>query len=351
MMSFKNYQAVLITDEHQKCYFTGFSSEDGYLILTQEQNYFVTDLRYFSMVENLLKDTSFKVVIGKDFNFLGDYLKSSNITTLGVDFSKTTLLQNKSIKKLCPKIVDVGAELQGLLELKNTKEIQNINKACQITQEVFNDILTIVKEGITELELKAEIIYRFLKSGATDVSFDPIVAFAENSAIPHHQSTNKKLVYNSVVLIDMGCRVNGYCSDFTRTFYFGDNPPKDFISTYNSVLEAFDSSFSSIKVGETCKGADNIARQVLLRDNLEFKHSLGHGVGVNIHEKPTLSPSSKDIFKNGMVFSIEPGAYKDGLYGVRIEDLVYINNDKISNFYTATKRLIILDKFNKQFLI
>ncbi len=349
-MSFKNYQAVVITDENQKNYFCGFNQEDGYLLITPEQKFFVADARYFYAVEQKLKDTDIKAVIGKDFSFLGEYLKKCGIKSLGVDFGKTTLQDNKQLKKLCPKIVDVSLELENLLAVKTQREIESIKKACEITQEVFLEILPLIKVGVCELEIKAEIIYRFLKRGATNTSFDPIVAFGANSAVPHHQSGNTKLEYETPILIDMGCKVEGYCSDFTRTFYFGENPPKDFIFTYNAVLEAFEESVKQIEIGKNCKEIDKVARDILTRENLDFKHSLGHGAGVFIHEKPYLSPSSKDKIECGNVFSVEPGAYKDGLYGVRIEDLVCVTKEKIVNFYTVTKRLIILDKNNKQFI-
>lgn len=349
MLSFKNYQVAIITEESQKYYFTNYSSEDGYLLLSKEQNFFVTDLRYFYAVEKVLVGTNFKAVIGKDYTFLAEYLKKVGVKSLGIDFTKTTLQEFKELKKLCPKIVDISLELQQKFLLKEPKEIQNIKKACEITQKVFLEILDFIKEGISEQELVAEIIYRFLKLGASDVSFYPIVAFGENSAVPHHKSGNTKLRYGMPVLIDMGCKVNSYCSDFTRTFYYGD-PPKQFIKDYNAVLSAFEESFKSVKVGLKTRLIDKVARDILQQENLDFKHSLGHGVGLYIHEQPTLSPSSKEEFKNGQVFSIEPGAYKNGEYGIRIEDLVYLNQDKLVNFYTVTKRLIILDKNNKQFI-
>ena len=159
MLSYKNYQAVIITNENQKNYFCGFTQEDGYLILTKEQNFFITDARYFYAVEKLLKNTNIKAVIGKDFTFLGEYLKKSGIKSIGVDFSFTTLEQHKQFKKLCPKIVDVSLELQDLFKIKTQKEIDSIKKACEITEQVYNEILLEIKQGITELELKAKIIF------------------------------------------------------------------------------------------------------------------------------------------------------------------------------------------------
>lgn len=341
MFMFDSYEAVVITKEEQITYFTGYTSTDGYLLITKEHKFYVTDLRYFSACEKALEGTDFKAVIGSNGQFLSDYLKQVGVKKLGVDFTAVTIAQSKEFKKICPTLVDISSEISSLLEVKTERELAKIRKACEITQRTYEDILPLIVQGVTEKQIQAEIIYRFLSYGAEGVAFEPIVAFGANSAVPHHQSGNARLEKNQAVLIDMGCKVDGYCSDFTRTAFYG-NPSEEFISAYNAVNEAFDNAFFGIKEGMSCKEADSLARVVLNRENLEFKHSLGHGVGVEIHEKPYLSPRSKDKIKNGSVFTIEPGAYKDGYWGIRTEDTVYMQKGKLLSFYTATKRLKIL---------
>jgi len=344
MFKFNNYDAVVVTKEEQITYLTGFTSSDGYLLITKEQKFYVTDLRYFSACERALYGRDFKAVIGnKDNEFLAEYLKKAGIKRLGIDFSVTTLAESKQLKKLCSSLVDISAELTSLMQVKHFAEIEKIARACEITQKTYYDILPLIREGVTEKQLQAEIIYRFLSYGADGVAFEPIVAFGENSAVPHHCSGQTKLKANQAVLIDMGCTLNGYCSDFTRTIFYG-NPPKEFIRVYNAVGEAFDKAFNSVEKGIETKKLDRLARDILERENLEFKHSLGHGVGVEIHEKPYLSPKSKDIVQEGSVFTIEPGAYIDGEFGVRTEDTVYYLNGKLHSFYSASKRLEIINK-------
>ncbi len=343
MFKFNNYDAVVVTKEEQITYLTGFTSSDGYLLITKEQKFYITDLRYFSACERALYGTDYKAVIGKDNDFLADYLKSTGIKRLGVDFTATTLAQSKQFKKLCPSLVDISAELSSIMAVKSQKEIEKIRLACEITQKTYYDILPLICEGITEKQLQAEIIYRFLSYGADGVAFEPIVAFGENSAVPHHSSGTAKLKENQAVLIDMGCKVDGYCSDFTRTVFYG-NPPEKFIRAYNAVGEAFDKAFYEIKIGSDCRRIDRLARDILERERLEFKHSLGHGLGVEIHEKPYLSPKSKEELVEGSVFTIEPGAYIDGEFGIRTEDTVYISNGKLHSFYSASKRLEIITK-------
>lgn len=341
MFLFDKYDAVIITKEEQITYFTGFTSSDGYLLITKEQKFYVTDLRYFYALKNALVGTDYEAVIGRDNDFLSDYLKQIGIKKLGVDFTSVTVAQSKAYKKLCSSLVDISSELCSIMEVKKERELQKIRKACEITQKTYEDILPLIVNGVTEKQIQAEIIYRFLSYGADGVAFEPIVAFGANSAVPHHQSGNTRLQKDQAVLIDMGCKVDGYCSDFTRTLFFG-NPSKEFIRAYNAVNEAFDNAFLNIEQGMDCKRADSLARSVLQRENLEFKHSLGHGVGVEIHEKPYLGPRSKDKIKNGSVFTIEPGAYIDGEFGIRTEDTVYMQNGKLQSFYTASKRLKIL---------
>ncbi len=341
MFLFNGYDAVVITKEEQITYLTGFTSSDGYLLITKEHKFYITDLRYFSACEKALEGTDFKAVIGGGNDFLSDYLKKCGVKKLGVDFTAVTLAKSKELKKVCPTLVDISLEIFSMTEIKSKKEIEKINEACEITQKTYEDILPLLVEGVTEKQIQAEIIYRFLSYGASGVAFEPIVAFGANSAVPHHSSGNTRLEKNQAVLIDMGCKVDGYCSDFTRTAFYG-NPSEEFISAYNAVNEAFDNAFFGIKEGMDCKCADLLARAVLDRENLDFKHSLGHGVGVEIHEKPYLSARSKDKIKNGSVFTIEPGAYKDGEWGIRTEDTVYMQNGKLKSFYTASKRLKIL---------
>ena len=341
MFLFSSYDAVVITNEEQITYLTGFTSSDGYLLITKEHKFYVTDLRYFSACEKALSGTEYKAVIGGNSDFLADYLKQCGVKRLGVDFTAVSLAYSKQLKKVCSSLVDISSEIASIMEIKKEAEIEKIRRASVITQKTYEDILPLLVEGVTEKQIQAEIIYRFLSYGASGVAFEPIVAFGANSAVPHHSSKDTKLEKNQAILIDMGCIVEGYCSDFTRTVFFG-NPPQEFIRAYNAVGEAFDSAFFGIKEDMNCMEADALARAVLDREGLEFKHSLGHGVGVEIHEKPYLSARSKDKIKNGSVFTIEPGAYCDGEFGIRTEDTVYMQDGKLQSFYTASKRLKIL---------
>ena len=216
----------------------------------------------------------------------------------------------------------------------------------------FDYILRKIKKGVTEKELAFEIGF-FIKRGGGDISFPPIVAFSKNSSIPHHQSSNRKLKADNIVLLDFGVKFDNYYSDITRTVFFGKADDK-FRKIYQTVLTAQQKAIHYINlVGRRHPTYEVRARETRVRDIDEVSrghitkhgyptipHSLGHGIGIEVHEPPRLSPKSKDILRPGMVFSIEPGIYIPGYGGVRIEDLVLIKENKLEILTHSPKEII-----------
>ena len=341
MFKFSTYDAVVIQDDKQKAYFTGYRAS-GYLLITRNEYFYVTDMRYFSALEKALENTKFKAVLGGDYSFLFSYLKEAGIKRIGIDYTTTTLSQSAELKK-CALLADVSGEISAKMIIKNQFELDKISRACQITQETFWEVLPKLKVGVTEREIEGLLISGFLSRGAEEVSFELIVAFGQNSAVPHHRTGLTRLEKNTPVLFDIGCVVDGYCSDFTRTVFFGQ-PTYEFIKAYNAVNQAYDCAYSGIEVGAICGDIDKLARDILEKEGLPFIHSLGHGVGVNIHEEPYLRKGGKQKLENGMVFTIEPGAYLDGKFGIRTENTCYIKDGIINNFYTLGRELIIVEK-------
>ncbi len=341
MFSFKDYDAVIITDEKQIFYLTGFFAEDATVIITEEEKLLLTDMRYFHACEKALYGTGFKAVLGGS-EFLKEYVEKKKIKKIGVDYERTSLKQSGYLRKCCSSLRDISACLEDEQVVKKARELELISKACLITEETFLEVLPYIKEGVSERELQSEIIYRFLKKGAEKTSFEPIVAFGENSAIPHHKTGDTKLKSGQAVLFDIGCVYNGYCSDFTRTVFYG-KPDLDFYGAYSSVYDAFFNAYNNITAGQTCGEADKLARDILEKDNLPFTHSLGHGVGINIHERPYLRKNGKEVLQNGNVFTIEPGCYLEGKFGIRLEDTVYLKNGKVNDFYSLDKKLKIIE--------
>lgn len=344
-MDFSKAKVILITDAKQRKYFTGFSSTAGYVVLTETETAFTVDSRYFYAAEQALSEKGVKVYLGSDYTVLTEYVQKEQATELGIDYSKTTVAEYAKLQKLGVKLVDVSGVLDKQMSVKSEAEIENIKKACEIAEKAFRETLKVIKVGMTEKQVANELEYRFKKYGATDKSFDTIVAFGTNSAVPHHETGDKKLKENMVVLMDFGCVYNGYCSDMTRTFCFG-MPGRQFLAAYQAVLSSHMRAYERIEEGMICSDADKIARDTLCNAGYgeTFTHSLGHGVGVNIHEYPWVSPKGKGALQNGMVFSIEPGVYLNGKFGIRIEDTVYMKNGKPETFMSVTKDLCVLEE-------
>ena len=343
-MNFKNYDLALITDEKQRQYFLGFHSTAGYVMITKEGTTFVVDSRYISAARKALEPKGIEVILGADFSPLKDKCEKLGVKTIAIDFTNTTVSTFENYKKTGYEFVDVSKEIVELMAIKSEEEISYMNKACQIAEKAWLDVIPLIREGMTERELANELEYRFKKFGASGTSFDTIIAFGKNAAVPHHETGDTKLKKNQCVLMDFGCLYKGYCSDMTRTLFFGE-PDERFLKAYLAVLTAHVKCAETIVEGMTGKEADAIAREYLssLGYGKYFTHSLGHGIGVNIHEFPTLSPKGEAVLKENMVFSNEPGVYLDGKFGIRIEDSAYLSNGKYKSFMKDDKSLVVIN--------
>ena len=341
-MDFSEAKIYLITDEKQRLYFTGFSSSAGYVAITENETVFVVDSRYLFAAEKRLKKKGIKVVGGRDLCPLKEMIEKTGAASVGIDFGKTTLSEFEAYKALGVKMIDVSKEIEIKMAVKSDDEIKKLAKACAIAEKSFREAVKEIKVGMTERELAAILEYRFRANGASDKSFDTIVAFGANSAVPHHETGNKRLKENMPVLMDFGCVYKGYCSDMTRTFFFG-TPTPGFVKAYSAVLRAHVKAYENIREGMTGVEADKIARDVLAEEGYGkyFTHSLGHGIGVNIHEYPWVSPKGENVLKNGMIFSIEPGVYLNGKFGIRIEDSEVMADGRPRTFMKQPKYLCV----------
>ena len=335
-------ECLMITDATDRAYFSGEFIPEGCLIVSERQLAYFTDMRYYETAVKKFNGKSVKVFPLKD-GALKTFFNGNRIKRVGVDYAKTTVKDFAGYKKLRLKLFDCEHIVSSARAVKTETEIGNIRKACEITEKSFYSALPLLKEGITEKEFKEKLVSLYLKNGAESESFDTIVAFGTGSAIPHYETGEVKLKKNSVVLIDTGCRVNGYCSDFTRTLFFGE-PDEEFIKVYNAVLSANVYAESMITEGVSLKQADGFARESLIKAGYgeNFTHSLGHGVGLEIHERPYLSPRADGVIKENNVFTVEPGAYFYGKFGVRIEDTLVLKNGKAERLFKDDKKLIVI---------
>ncbi len=334
--------AFYFNDKINIRYFTNVDIDEG-VALVFDKVYCLIDARYYSGVKEELEKNDCTPILYKDGATLKAFLKEKSINALYVDYSIITVAKLKELKKACKKVKNGEKIVKNFRSIKTEKQLNYIKKACSITQKAFYELLGELKEGVTELEIKEKLIKLYLKHGADGEGFDTIVAFGENSAVPHHQTGDTALKKGMPVLIDTGCVVNGYISDYTRTLYFG-TPSQKFLRCYDAVESANRLAIENITDGTTCKQADGYARDYLKGQGLAeyFTHSLGHGLGLEVHEYPTLSYRRDDELKNGMVFTIEPGVYFDGEFGIRIEDSVALMDGKVQRLYDDEKKLIIL---------
>ncbi|MBQ8295647.1 MAG: aminopeptidase P family protein [Clostridia bacterium] len=336
-------EAVYTCCLYQLRYITGIEPENGCAIIDQTGGTLYTDMRYMEAAEKLLKGTDVTPVLYKQDDILK---RLASYQSVGVSFDQMSHIEYVTLEKAGVKMVNVDQHISSVMIVKNDWELSNIAKACEIAEEAFNALLPEIKEGMTEKEVAALLEYNMRKRGAQGTSFDTIVAFGAHAAVPHHETGETKLCFGDEILIDFGCKVNGYCSDITRTVLFGDDGKhEEFKKAYAHVLAAHYLAQEKIVAGMTGKEADAIAREYLKENGYGdlFTHSLGHGIGLNIHEAPWVSPKGTLPLQNGMVFSDEPGVYLAGQYGIRIEDTVTLKDGKVKSFMSKTdKNLIIL---------
>ena len=335
-------EAVLTECHDFRKYLTGIETSFGYVLTDKESSVFYTDSRYIEGAKNALSGTGIAV---KNFSETSLEKILAPYKQVAIPVGRTLYPEYDKLRSFGLEIVDSLPAFKKAMAVKESNEIAFIKKACEITDKSFCELLSLIKEGMTENEVAAELEYLMRKNGASGTSFDTIVAFGENSSVPHHETGLRKLKYGDIVLIDFGCKYNGYCSDCTRTFLFGDDKKHDdFKSAYEKVLEAHLIAKQKITNDITGKQADAYARDCLKKYGLDkyFTHSLGHGIGINIHEFPAISPKSEDILLNGMVLSDEPGVYFEGKFGIRIEDSVMLDCGKVVSLTDSDKNLIIL---------
>ena len=335
--------ALVTTQEDYRFYLTGFSSSFGVVITDGSGTVFYTDKRYLEAAEKSLKPKGMAVEEYpkgvKLFELLSKY------KTVGMPMDRLTAKEYLTFTESGLKIIDSAPSFKSAMSIKSAQEIENITLACKATDKAFTALLPQIKEGMSENEVAALLEYLMRKEGASGTSFETICAFGENGSVPHHETGNRKLKFGDIVLIDFGCKINGYCSDCTRTLLFGDDKKHEkFKDLYNKVLTAHMLVKENFTSGMKGKEGDAIARDFLAKYDLAkyFTHSLGHSLGINIHESPNLSPSEEGVFEDGMVFSDEPGVYIAGELGIRIEDTVTLSGGKVISLTDSDKKLLIL---------
>lgn len=341
-----NYCALIISPENRR-YFTGFESSDGFLIVSSDHSVFITDGRYIEAAKNRISNCEVKL-LGKTYPQISETLAEMNCKHLLVESTRMTVSTYNSLKGVLKSTTvstdsTLDAIINSIRSIKSENEIESVKKAQKIAEDAFQHILKFIKVGVTEKEIALELDFFMLRNGGEALSFETIAVSGKNSSMPHGVPSHKKIENGDFITMDFGTVINGYHSDMTRTIAVGFATDEMKI-VYDTVLKAQQNCLENIKAGVSCKDGDMFARKIINDSGYGkyFIHSTGHGVGVEIHEFPNLSPASDSILKKGNLVTVEPGIYIPGKFGVRIEDMALVTENGCCNLTNAPKDLIIL---------
>ena len=337
--------ALIVTPENRR-YLTGFPSSLGYLLMTSTGNLLFVDSRYFEAASKKAVDAD--VVLFRQFvPELQAELDKRGVKKLLIETENSVSFYNLLKTKLTVRVTPsqpLSDRLVSLRSVKKREEVESIVAAQRIAEKAFEDVLNFIKVGVTEKETAALLEYKMKVYGAEGLAFDTIAVSGKNSSLPHGVPSDKPICEGDFVMMDFGAVINGYCSDMTRTVAVG-YATDEMRKVYSVVLEANEKVIASVRAGLTCKEADGIAREVIEAAGYGeyFGHGLGHGVGLMIHEKPSVSPRNEaEKLRVGQIITDEPGIYLPEKFGVRIEDMLLVRKNSVKNLTKAPKRLIIL---------
>ncbi len=322
---------LILSNSFNMSYLTGHRCRDSYLLVSRKKNIYITDSRYTLEAQKFLKGFEVKEINGSFFKVIASACQSLSLKKVGFEERYLPFAEYVGIKKKLShflKLVPTHSLIEELRQLKTEPEIKRVRQATDIASSALKHIKTWLRPGQREIEIAGEL-EKFLRyNGADGAAFDIIVASGANSSFPHHISSQKRIHKDEPVLIDIGADFKGYKSDLTRVFFMGKITPL-FKKIYDIVLQANKLAISKIKPAISIKEIDNSARNFITNSGYGgfFSHSLGHGIGLEVHEDPHISLKSQDFFQKGMLFTIEPAIYLPGKFGVRIEDLVLVKSN------------------------
>ena len=346
MITHHEADALILTSLPDIRWACGFSGSNGLMVVRCGGDaHFLTDGRYDEQSKAEVKEASIHITASDLISYAGEKELLKNAPRVLVQADHLTLAAHQRLQHAFPNVewIPQSEMLSRLVARKTPDEIDKIRAAQAITDDVFTYLLTFIRPGMTEQEVAAEIVYRHLKAGASSMSFDPIVAGGPSGALPHARPTHRKLQQGDIVVIDMGCFRDGYASDMTRTIALGE-PGEEARRAYDVVQRAQRRAIELASPNMNTKQLDAVARSIIDEAGYGdyFTHSLGHGVGLQIHEWPRISWRSEDPLEEGMAITIEPGVYLPGKFGIRIEDLIVLTHDGCEVLTKSEKELIVI---------
>ncbi|MDQ2844174.1 MAG: Xaa-Pro peptidase family protein [Acidobacteriota bacterium] len=325
-------------------YLSGFDGSNGAMLISQERSLLFTDPRYAAQAPQQ-SDCEVKIAKGPLFSEIAKWAKRLKIKVLGFEQNRIGFSEHSQLKSLLEgvRLKPVDGAVETLRMVKSSAEIGAITASVRLNSVALEQALDQFKPSMTEADLAAEIDYRMRLLGADGTAFQTIVASGARTAFPHAHPTNHPIQVNQLLLIDMGASVSGYASDMTRTHALGKLDAK-IRRMYKAVLESQLAAIDSIKPGVSCARVDRTAREVLSAYGFDklFVHSTGHGLGLEIHERPRIGRKERTKLQSGMAITVEPGIYQEGLGGIRIEDTVVVTDRGCDVLTPTGKELVVL---------
>jgi Xaa-Pro aminopeptidase len=337
-------ESMLVTHPADWYYLTGFTGESGALVVSRRGTTLITDGRFVGQAKAESAGIAVVQQKGSLFESTGELLAGSKAKSLGFEATQLSVSQYRVLRKAAGrgcKWKPTTGLVASMRMHKDAQEVAVMRRAAILAGRVMEETIPLLKAGVREFEVAAEIEYQMRKRGASGAAFETIVAFGERAALPHARPTAKRLKKNEFVVLDLGAILAHYCSDITRTFYYGKAPER-VRHWYKAVQDAQVAAIAAVKNGVLCGDVDAAARQVLEREGLGkyFLHSTGHGLGLEVHEEPRIARGQKRRLEAGNVVTIEPGIYIEGVGGIRIEDDVAVHADRIEVLTRITRDLI-----------
>lgn len=340
----REIDAILVGQPENRRYLSGFTGSAAWLIISAEQALLATDFRYYEQVGR--EAPGFELVkIQTEFSdLLPGLLREPAIRRLGFESQHLTVDQLQTLSQATEGVewVPVKDAVERIRAVKDEGEIESLRLSAALTDAAFSHLLEVIRPGMTEREAAWEIEAYMQTHGASKVAFDLIVAAGPNGALPHARPGDYVVQAGDAFVVDIGCVVDGYCSDMTRSFSLGD-ASAEYLKVWEIVLKAQQAALGGIRAGVSGVEADALARDVVTEEGYSerFGHGLGHGVGLAVHEAPRASRLSKDTLEAGMSLTVEPGVYLPGEFGVRIEDLVIVREEGIEILSGSRKTPVV----------
>jgi Xaa-Pro aminopeptidase len=338
-------KGLLMSNRSDIRWLSGFSGSSGVLAVLDDDIHLFTDGRYTTQAREEAPLCTVHIVQGTPALLATEFMARAGVLQVQAQYGDLTHEAFENLKAAFPGLVFLPAlcDMSRVRARKDSGELSSIREALRITEQTFLDIIPLIKKGISETEVAAEIDYRQRLLGAEKSSFETIVAFGAHSALPHARPGKLTLEPGTPILLDFGCVIDGYASDMTRMVHFG-RPSSEFSAMYTLVEKAVSAGKKAAKVGMTGRELDESARNVFRKAGTDtlFSHSLGHGVGLDIHEWPPISMRNDDVLPSDCVITIEPGLYLEGDFGIRIEDMVFLSDDGCRVLNSLPTTLVVI---------